>query len=80
MLASIIEFWFPFSDIELTRKHNIWCDGIPLLKIESLGRVSFRVAGVGYFPIYFAPFELDFLFRNRRDTLPSVSYLSHRFA
>jgi hypothetical protein len=67
---SCLEFWFPFSDIEFTRKLGVWCDGVALLEIKSLDRVSFAIAGVGYFPIDFAPFELEFYFNKRRDLVP----------
>lgn len=69
-LATLIEFWFPFSDIEVTQKLGLWCDGIPQLQIEELGRKSFRIIGVGYFPYQQAAFELDFNFEKRRDAIP----------
>ena len=68
--ASMLEFWFPFSDIEFTRKRGIWCDGVPLLEIKELNRVSFVMSGVGYFPHDFTPFELEFHFNSRRDLIP----------
>ena len=51
----MLDFWFPFSDIELTRKLGIWCDGVPILEIKPLDRVSFQITGVGHFPHDFAP-------------------------
>lgn len=69
--ASMLEFWFPFSSIEYTRKRQIWCDGVPLFEIKEIGRVSFLVSGVGYFPHDFTPFELEFHFINRNDLKPS---------
>lgn len=65
--GSMLEFWFPFSEIEFTRKRGIWCDGVPLLEIKELNRVSFLIAGVGYFPHDFTPFELEFHFNSRRE-------------
>ncbi len=69
-LATIIEFWFPFSDIEFTRKRGVWCDGVPILEIRPIDRVSFKITGVGHFPHDFSPFELEFHFINRRDVIP----------
>ena len=69
--ASMLEFWFPFSDIEFTRQRGIWCDGVPLLEIKELNRVSFLIFGVGYFPHDFTPFELEFQFNSRRDVKPN---------
>ena len=70
--ASMLEFWFPFSDIEFTRKRGIWCDGVPLLEIKELNRASFLISGVGYFPHDFTPFEVEFHFNNRRDLKPDL--------
>lgn len=69
-LKSLIEYWFPFSAIEFTRSHGLWCDGIPHLEIKEIDRTSLGVVGVGCFPIKFAPFEIDFYFKNRRDLAP----------
>lgn len=69
-LASLIEFWFPFADIEFTRRRGLWCDGIPLLEVSELDRTSFCLSGVGYFPHEFSPFEIEFHFRHRRDLMP----------
>ena len=68
-LALIIEFWFPFTLIEHTRKQGAWCDGIVLLNVTDLQRTAFMVGGVGYFPQKLAPFELEFHYQNRRDLL-----------
>lgn len=68
-LASLLEFWIPYSDIPFTRKHNAWCDGIPLLRVTDLNRTAFLLAGVGYFPNDFSPFELEFHYAKRRDML-----------
>jgi len=70
-LLLLIEYWFPFTDIEFTRKRGIWCDGIPLLTIASNERLSFTLAGVGYFPHDLSPFELEFRFHKRRDLEPA---------
>jgi len=70
-LALMLEFWFPLADIPLTRKLGTWCDGITTLDISSNSHCSFSLAGVGYFPTYLAPFELEFHFANRRDIDPS---------
>jgi len=74
-LRTIVEFWFPFSEICSTRKSGTSCDGIPLLKINSLNRTSFVIRGVGYFPDHFAAFEVEFHFENRRDTRPKTIVL-----
>lgn len=66
-LALLIEFWFPFSEIESTRKLGTWCDGIPLLEVDAIDRTTFLIAGVGYFPRDLAAFEIEFRFANRRD-------------
>jgi len=66
-LASLLEYWMPFSDIDYTRKLGTWCDGIPLLQVADLRRTAFIVTGVGYFPHEYSPFELEFHFANRRD-------------
>ena len=66
-LALILEYWFPFSDIEYTRKLGTWCDGIPLLTVADISRTAFSVAGVGNFPHDLSPFELDFYYDKRRD-------------
>ncbi|GAB4162315.1 MAG: hypothetical protein Tsb009_39340 [Planctomycetaceae bacterium] len=66
-LASMLEYWMPFSQIEFTRKLDIWCDGIPLLQVADLNRTAFTITGVGYFPHDFSPFKLEFYFKNRRD-------------
>ena len=68
-LALIIEFWFPFTLIEHTRKQGTWCDGIVLLKVADLHRTAFLIGGVGYFPQKLAAFELEFHYQNRRDFL-----------
>lgn len=66
----MLEFWFPLDDIPLTRKLGTWCDGITTLEITSNSRCSFSIAGIGYFPTYLAPFELEFHFAKRRDIDP----------
>lgn len=68
----MIEYWFPFSAIEFTRRLGTWCDGIPLLKISLVNRTTFLVIGVGYFPYQFSPFELCFRFPHRRSLHPTV--------
>ena len=68
--ASMLEFWFPFSDIEFTRTRGIWCDGVPLLEIIELNPASFLIFGVGYFPHDLTPFELEFHFNSRRELQP----------
>ena len=70
-LASLLEFWFPFEDITLTRRLGTWCDGIPLLRLRDINRTAFLMAGVGYFPHDFSPFELEYHYNNRRDRLTS---------
>ena len=69
-LASLLEFWFPLSLFEQTRRLDAWCDGIALLNVEQIDRVSFFLSGVGYFPHQFAPFETEWHFKNRRDRTP----------
>ena len=69
-LGSLLEYWFPFSDIEFTRKRNIWCDGILLVEITELNFRSFCIAGVGYFPQVLELFEIEFHFENQRDPVP----------
>ena len=69
-LATLIEYWFPFSEIEYTRKLGIWCDGIPLLSVSSINRTAFSIIGVGYFPFLLGAFELCFHFNHRRDRIP----------
>ena len=68
-LALVLEYWFPFDEIPLTRSLGIWCDGIPLVTVSDLSRNVFALAGVGYFPYDLSPFELDFHYENRRDLL-----------
>ncbi len=68
-LASLLEYWMPFSQIEFTRKLGTWCDGIAELHIFDLGRTAFLIAGVGYFPSDSSPFELEFSYKKRRDLL-----------
>jgi hypothetical protein len=68
-LALMLEYWFPFDEIPFTRRLGTWCDGIPLLTVSDLNRNAFALAGVGYFPNEFSPFELDFHYANRRDLL-----------
>lgn len=63
----MLEYWMPFSEIEYTRKLDIWCDGIPLLHVADLNRTAFTITGVGYFPHELSPFELEFHYQNRRD-------------
>ena len=70
-LASLLEFWFPFEEITLTRRLGTWCDGIPLLKLEDIHRTAIKILGVGYFPNDFSPFELEFHYNSRRDPLTS---------
>ena len=71
----MIEFWFPFSEIEYTKQRGTWCDGITLLEIAAIDRTTFRMAGVGYFPRQLTPFEIDFDFLKRRDTTPQTIIL-----
>ena len=52
-----------------------WCDGIPLLFVDQLDRVTFTVSGVGYFPLDLAPFETEWHFQNRRDPAPETIVL-----
>ena len=63
----MLEFWMPFSKIEVTRKLGTWCDGIVLLTVADIHRTAFLLTGVDYFPNDLSPFELEFHFRNRRD-------------
>lgn len=70
-LALLLEFWFPFEEFPLTRGLGTWCDGIALLSVENINRTAFKIVGVGYFPIEFSPFELEFHYKNRRDRLTS---------
>ena len=70
-LASLLEFWFPFEEIALTRRLGTWCDGIPILRLQDFNRTAFVMAGVGYFPNDFSPFELEFHYNKRRDRLTS---------
>ena len=63
----MLEYWFPFSEIETPRRLGTWCDGIPLLTVADLSRTAFALAGVGYFPHELSPFELDFHYLRRRD-------------
>lgn len=70
-LALLLEYWFPFEDIALTRRLGIWCDGIPLLSLRDINRTAFMMTGAGYFPGDLSPFELEFHFNNRRDRLTS---------
>ncbi len=70
-LASLLEFWFPFEDISLTRRRGTWCDGIPLLRLRDINRNAFVIAGVGYFPHDFSPFEIEYHYNDRRDRLTS---------
>ena len=74
-LATLLEFWFPFSEIEYTKLRGTWCDGITLMVITEIDRTTFRIAGVGYFPRELTPFELDFDFHNRRDLTPQAIIL-----
>ena len=66
-LAVMLSYWFPFSDIEFTRKRGTWCDGIPLLQVSKVDRTTFAMIGVGYFPYQLSPFELYFHYKHRRD-------------
>lgn len=66
----MLEFWFPFSQIERTRRLGTWCDGIPLLYLVPKDRVTISMCGVGYFPYQLAPFETEWRFRHRRDRIP----------
>lgn len=74
-MAMLIEFWFPFTEIEYTMRRGTWCDGIPLFHITEIDRTTFQIAGVGYFPHQLAPFELDFHFLHRRDATPQAIIL-----
>ena len=67
----MLEYWIPFSEIDYTRKLGTWCDGIPLLIVDDISRTAFALAGVGYFPQDFSPFELEFHYTHRRDLLTS---------
>ena len=67
----MLEYWFPFSEIEETMRLGTWCDGIPLLTVEQIDRVTFFLSGVGNFPYQLAPFELEWHFVNRRDLKPA---------
>ena len=67
-LGLMLEHWFPFGDIPMTRKLGTWCDGISSLEVSSSSRLSFLLAGVGWFPTYLAPFEVEFHFPQRFDT------------
>jgi hypothetical protein len=69
-LATLLEYWFPFSDIECTRRLGTWCDGIPLLHVHQIDRITFSISGVGYFPYQWAPFETEWKFQSRRDLVP----------
>lgn len=71
----MLEFWFPLSQIECTRRLGAWCDGVPLLQIQQLNRITFSVSGVGYFPYQLAPFETEWHFQNRRDLIPKFIIL-----
>lgn len=68
----MLEFWFPFSDIEFTRRLRTWCDGVALLKVSLVNRTTFLVIGVGFFPDQLSPFELCFRFPHRRSLHPNV--------
>ena len=74
-LASLLEFWFPCSELDYTRKRNAWCDGIPLMELSYINRTSFLIVGVGYFPYQLAAFEIEFHFEKRRDKLPRTIVL-----
>ncbi len=74
-LATQIEFWFPFSEIELTRRLGTWCDGIPLLHVRETNRLTFSISGVGFFPHQLAPFETEWNFQHRRDAVPKTVIL-----
>jgi len=63
----MLEYWFPFAEIDYTRRLGTWCDGVPLLVVADINRTAFSVAGVGYFPYELSPFELDFYYEHRRD-------------
>ena len=69
-LASMLEFWFPFSDIARTRRLGTWCDGIPLLIVDQIDRVTFSLSGVGCFPYQLSAFETEWRFKHRRDRTP----------
>lgn len=66
----MIEFWFPFSQLEQTKRLGTWCDGIPLLKLAQIDRVTFSLSGIGYFPHQIASFETEWRFKRRRDRIP----------
>ena len=70
-LSLMIQFWFPFSLIEVTKRLGTWCDGIPLLVVDQTDRVTFSVSGVGEFPTESAAFETEWHFKNRRDLVPA---------
>jgi len=74
-LATLLEFWFPFSDIERTRLLATWCDGIPLLHVEQMDRTTFVLSGVGYFPHELASFETEWHFQSRRAKDPHTIIL-----
>ena len=69
-LALLLEYWFPFTEIALTRKLGTWCDGIPFLRVTERHRTGFLIAGVGYFPNDLSPFELRLEYSFRRDSRP----------
>ncbi len=72
-LSLLIEFYlsgFFEHQIEFTRSRDIWCDGIVGLRIERTSRLSIVVCGVAYCPHDWAPFELEFHFKRRRDIEP----------
>ena len=68
----MFEFWFPFSEIEFTRKRKIWCDGVLHLEVQELNPVSFLIAGIGYFPRSISPFEIEFSFHSNSRRDPSI--------
>ena len=70
-----LEFWFPFSEIEFTRRRKIWCDGVLQLEVQVLNPVSFVISGVGYFPRSISPFEIEFHFTQVRDVTPEFTVL-----
>ena len=66
----MLEYWFPLADIPRTRELGTWCDGVTELEIISNARRIFLVNGVGWFPHFLAPFQLEFHFLRRRETCP----------
>lgn len=69
-----------FKRIEFTRDQRIWCDGVLALSITRPHRRMFLLVGVAYSPNALAPFEVEFHYARRRDTLPTKSIVRFGFA